>query len=93
MTLPVEKKCNDDCLNKEGIPNDEGRMKGSRSCGRAAYGFVIRASSFFRHWVFRHSSFLVIDQSGRDNFSDGDGGTGTTKSKVAGSGGSSPTGH
>jgi hypothetical protein len=40
---------NDPMTKEARIPNDE--------VAETAIVFVLRASSFFRHWVFRHSSF------------------------------------
>jgi ferredoxin-type protein NapH len=57
--LPVVggRMTNDERPNDEGNPNDEIRITPVAS--KSTSSFVIRASSFLRHWVLRHSSFLL----------------------------------
>jgi ferredoxin-type protein NapH len=53
--LPVIGMTNDEMTNDARNPNDECRM--TQALPKSS--FVIRASSFLRHWVLRHSSFLI----------------------------------
>ena len=62
---------NDEIPNDERMTKHECRMskaanlragEGNPVRRRGIQEFVIRISGFFRHWVFRHSSFLSVGE-------------------------------